>query len=360
MLVLASCPVENRPDGSPRLSGKLRVRIKRDTRAFEAYGTRSIEESFSCNYELNPEYRQTLERSGLIVSGVSSNGGARIVELPPHWFVATGFLPQLSSQPGNPHPLIVAYLQAALALKKLKTKSAERPETIENRWDILYRDYPEVYDQLASVEDRGKKWIDHARKIVTFEGKTVADIGSGSGRSTFQLARYAKEVIGIEPQDEMTAVAEKNLKETGLNNVVFKKGWAANVPLEDRSVDMTVSATGFILYDAASAHKFMSEAERITKAGGYILVVGIAPRWGLGGELTPLLLGKKKRDEVGDLLMSRLGFDHKDHYSSLEFGSVEKAIEIYGFIFGQKVIEYLQKHAKSAVKYKWRIYYRQL
>ena len=26
-----------------------------------------------------------------------------------------------------------------------------RPESIENRWDILYREYPEVYDEFASV-----------------------------------------------------------------------------------------------------------------------------------------------------------------------------------------------------------------
>ena len=27
----------------------------------------------------------------------------------------------------------------------------KRPLSIENRWDILYRDYPEVYDEFASV-----------------------------------------------------------------------------------------------------------------------------------------------------------------------------------------------------------------
>jgi hypothetical protein len=25
-----------------------------------------------------------------------------------------------------------------------------QPETIENRWDILYRDYPEIYDAFSS------------------------------------------------------------------------------------------------------------------------------------------------------------------------------------------------------------------
>jgi ubiquinone/menaquinone biosynthesis C-methylase UbiE len=328
--------------------------------AFDAYSSRNIEESFSCNYELNPEYRSVLERSGLIVSGISSDGATRVIELPPHWFVGTGFLPQLSSWPGKPHPLIVSYLKAALALKKLKTKGSERPESIENRWDILYRDYPEVYDEFGSVEVQGTKWIDKARKIISFKGKTVADIGSGSGKSTFEIAEYAASVIGVEPQDEMKALAVKNAASLGLTNIMFKKGQAADIPLEAKSVDITVSVTGFIFYDAISAQRFMREAERITKPGGYILSVGIAPRWVLGGELTPLLLGTKKREDIFDLLMSRHGFTHKDYFSISDFGSVDNVVRVFGFIFGRKVIDYLKRHQKSSIKWKMRIYYKRV
>jgi CTP synthase (UTP-ammonia lyase) len=31
------------------------------------------------------------------------------------FYVATLFVPQVSSQPGNPHPLIISYLKAALS-----------------------------------------------------------------------------------------------------------------------------------------------------------------------------------------------------------------------------------------------------
>ena len=47
--------------------------------------------------------------------GVDQDGEARVLELPDHrFFVATLFVPQLSSSPGSPHPLIVAYLRAAM------------------------------------------------------------------------------------------------------------------------------------------------------------------------------------------------------------------------------------------------------
>jgi CTP synthase (UTP-ammonia lyase) len=49
------------------------------------------------------------------VTGTGPEGEARIVELPDHrFFIATLFLPQLSSTMERPHPLIVGYLRAAM------------------------------------------------------------------------------------------------------------------------------------------------------------------------------------------------------------------------------------------------------
>ncbi len=88
--------------------------------AFRIYRRTEIAEAFNCNYELNPDFRGTLEATGLKVSGVSEDGGARIIELPDHhFFIATGFVPQFTSEETKPHPLIVAYLKAAVNFRKM-------------------------------------------------------------------------------------------------------------------------------------------------------------------------------------------------------------------------------------------------
>jgi CTP synthase (UTP-ammonia lyase) len=116
LLILATCPVENRPEGTPRLWGKLNLRISPGSLAFRIYHSLTAEEPFTCNYELNPAYRGLLEKTGLTVTAVSEDGGARIVELADHrFFLATGFVPQLISEEARPHPLILAYLEAAMA-----------------------------------------------------------------------------------------------------------------------------------------------------------------------------------------------------------------------------------------------------
>ena len=91
------------------------------TIARSAYAQDRVVEQFSCHYGLNPRYRQELERGGLRVAGISQDGAVRIVELPGHrFFVATLFVPQLSSSPEQSHPLIVSYLRAALAFQAMR------------------------------------------------------------------------------------------------------------------------------------------------------------------------------------------------------------------------------------------------
>jgi tRNA G46 methylase TrmB len=71
------------------------------------------------------------------------------------------------------------------------------PETIENQWDIFYRDYPEIYDRWSRIVKRPTA-VEIINQHFPLVGKTILDIGSGTGLSTFELARYAHLVFGVE------------------------------------------------------------------------------------------------------------------------------------------------------------------
>ncbi len=88
--------------------------ISPHTIAHRAYGKDETTEQFRCNFGLNPNYLTHFSRALLKITGRDKAGEARIVELSGHpFFVATLFLPQLSSYPNVPHPLVVAFLKAA-------------------------------------------------------------------------------------------------------------------------------------------------------------------------------------------------------------------------------------------------------
>jgi len=79
-----------------------------------AYGSARAEESYQCNYGLNPSYARVFDGTRLRVGAVDEAGDARAIELDGHpFFVATLFQPELSAFMGHPHPLLRAFLRAS-------------------------------------------------------------------------------------------------------------------------------------------------------------------------------------------------------------------------------------------------------
>jgi CTP synthase len=80
-------------------------------------GAEEISERHRHRYEFNPEFRQRLERDGLVFSGVSPDGKfVEMIELSRDihpWFVGCQFHPEYKSQPLNAHPLFAAFVRAA-------------------------------------------------------------------------------------------------------------------------------------------------------------------------------------------------------------------------------------------------------
>jgi CTP synthase len=85
------------------------------------YGVAEIQERHRHRYEVNINYREVLERAGLLFSGLSPDGELpEIVEIPDHpWFVGVQFHPELKSKPFDPHPLFTAFVQAAVEQSRL-------------------------------------------------------------------------------------------------------------------------------------------------------------------------------------------------------------------------------------------------
>jgi len=102
--------------GTMRL-GAWPCNISTGSLAQEVYGAEQISERHRHRYEFNPEFRQTLEQTGLVFSGVSPDERfVEIVELPRDehpWFLGCQFHPEYKSKPLNAHPLFTSFVRAA-------------------------------------------------------------------------------------------------------------------------------------------------------------------------------------------------------------------------------------------------------
>jgi CTP synthase len=97
--------------------------------AAKVYGTSEISERHRHRYEVNNDYREQLERGGLVLSGLSPDKRlVEMVELPQSvhpYFIGCQFHPEFKSKPHAPHPLFTRFVEAAL----VRASASARPAT---------------------------------------------------------------------------------------------------------------------------------------------------------------------------------------------------------------------------------------
>jgi CTP synthase len=114
-------------DEASDMGGTLRLgsypcNLEKSTFAHTAYAEDEIQERHRHRFEFNPDHREELVGSGLIISGTSpDNTLVEIIELADHpWFLGCQFHPEFKSKPMKPHPLFRDFIKAALQYSQQK------------------------------------------------------------------------------------------------------------------------------------------------------------------------------------------------------------------------------------------------
>ena len=111
--------------GTMRL-GNYPCQLLPGSRAAEAYGESLIYERHRHRFEFNNEYRDLLQKAGLVCSGLSPDGKlVEVCELANHrWMVGSQFHPEFRSRPNRPHPLFRDFIGEA---QKVLREGAQPP-----------------------------------------------------------------------------------------------------------------------------------------------------------------------------------------------------------------------------------------
>ena len=166
---------------------------------------------------------------------------------------------------------------------------------------------PEAHKQILSqIEDEiMEKFYGCGSPIPpALEGKTVLDLGCGTGRDVYLLSKLVGPegfVIGVDMTDEQLAVAEKyrdiQTKRFGYDfpNVEFKKGYIEDLQaagIKDNSVDVVVS--NCVINLSPNKEAVFSEIFRVLKPGGELYFSDIFSGRRISDELRkdPVLYGE--------------------------------------------------------------------
>jgi CTP synthase len=111
--------------GTMRL-GNYPCQLVDGSHAAIAYGQSLVYERHRHRYEFNNEYREQLEKAGMVLSGLSPDGRlVEVCELADHpWMVSSQFHPEFTSRPGRPNPLFRDFIGVA---KDILREGAQPP-----------------------------------------------------------------------------------------------------------------------------------------------------------------------------------------------------------------------------------------
>jgi len=119
----------NEKGGTMRL-GIYPCRLVPGTHAAAAYEASLVHERHRHRFEFNNEFREVLNKGGLIASGLSPDGKlVEISEIADHpWMMGTQFHPEFTSRPNRPHPLFRDFVGVA---KRTLRVGDQRPLPLE-------------------------------------------------------------------------------------------------------------------------------------------------------------------------------------------------------------------------------------
>jgi CTP synthase len=102
--------------GATMRLGVSETSVKPGTLAHRVYGADTVFERHRHRYEVVNDYREALERAGMVVSGTTPDGRlVELIELPDHpFFIASQYHPEFRSRPNRAHPLFREFVRAAL------------------------------------------------------------------------------------------------------------------------------------------------------------------------------------------------------------------------------------------------------
>jgi arsenite methyltransferase len=155
------------------------------------------------------------------------------------------------------------------------------------------------------------------------EGKTVLDLGCGTGRDVYVVSKLAGpqgKVIGVDMNEDQLAVAEKYQAEMaekwGFSNVTFVRGYIEDLAaagVENHSVDVIIS--NCVINLSPDKARVFSEIYRVLKDGGVLYFSDIFADRTVPDEISgnPLLLGEclggsMSQDEFRQI-MQETGFE---------------------------------------------------
>jgi SAM-dependent methyltransferase len=151
-----------------------------------------------------------------------------------------------------------------------------RPDFPDWRFAPNIGGHPDRYEIENKALDEAGHVLAALREIAPWAGRTIVDLGCGTG---YWLSRYAADaagVVGIEPDPALRARARDAARDLPGTRVLA--GSAEHIPLRDKCADVVHARFAYFFPPGCEAG--LTEVLRVLRPGGCLVAVDNDYRWG--------------------------------------------------------------------------------
>ncbi len=165
--------------------------------------------------------------------------------------------------------------QAGREIPEAASDRAAMRRVLKKRQDKMRAFFDSVAGRLGKDYVPGKSWKGLAEALLRLlQPMVIADLGAGEGAFALLLAERAKKVIAVDTSAKMIEVGREQARRHGIKNIEFRLGDIEKVPIRDGQVDLVFFSQS--LHHALHPERAVSEANRILRPGGRIVVLDLA------------------------------------------------------------------------------------
>ena len=201
----------------------------------------------------------------------------------------------------------------------------------------IYRSHADRYERLVLREDYQGNILPAIERRCPLDGLDIVELGAGTGRITRLLLPYVKFIRAFDASEQMLGIAGKSLRETGLSNWEVGLADHRQVPVPDSCADLIISGWSFCYLAVWGGEDWVSaldgglkETERILRPGGRLLIL---ESLGTGTEVPR----PPEHLEAYFDWLAESGFERDWIRTDYRFESLDEAIELSTFFFGQEM-----------------------
>jgi ubiquinone/menaquinone biosynthesis C-methylase UbiE len=207
----------------------------------------------------------------------------------------------------------------------------------------IYASHADRYERLIRREDHHGNLSRAIELVIALEGLEVIELGAGTGRLTRTLAPRVRSIRAFDASAHMLAAAGRILRAPGWSNWQTGVADHRRIPAASSSADLVISGWSFSYLAVWGGSNWkpalqegLNEIRRLLRPGGMALLV------------ESLGTGVEAPHPPGHLVdylgwLAEAGFESAWVRTDYRFASLEEAVELSTFFFGEEMGEQVRE-----------------